>query len=202
MVKSFFMQHRALVQWLKLPALKVGDRGFEPHSGIQVSKKQNISSPLSRKIQYCGKTSWPRGSVLGLRPPEVAFRILCLEGSVTSFMSQFTILFIVSWPSLAYICAKISPKTPFISFLFLQHFLTLSQSVNAHTSIYACCGKLARWLSFLEQCSAKQAYYIMDIIAHSIHTSDLKRCHVQPQWKTFDNLKVTTVHNKAKRSNL
>ena len=31
----------ALVQLLKLPAWKVGDRGFEPHSGLQVSKKQN-----------------------------------------------------------------------------------------------------------------------------------------------------------------
>ena len=39
----------ALVQWLKLLAWKVGDRGFEPHSGLQVSKKQNISSPLTRK---------------------------------------------------------------------------------------------------------------------------------------------------------
>ena len=28
------------MQWLKLPAWKVGDRGFEPHSGIQVSKKK------------------------------------------------------------------------------------------------------------------------------------------------------------------
>ena len=33
---------------LKLPAWKVGDHGFEPHSGIQVSKKQNVSSPLTR----------------------------------------------------------------------------------------------------------------------------------------------------------
>ena len=24
-----------LVQWLKLPAWKVGDRGFEPHSGLK-----------------------------------------------------------------------------------------------------------------------------------------------------------------------
>ena len=24
----------ALVQWLNLPAWKVGDRGFEPHSGL------------------------------------------------------------------------------------------------------------------------------------------------------------------------
>ena len=29
----------ALVQWLKLPAWKVGDNGFEPHSGLQVSKR-------------------------------------------------------------------------------------------------------------------------------------------------------------------
>ena len=39
----------ALVQWLKLPAWKVLDRGFEPHPGLQVSKKQNVSSPLTRK---------------------------------------------------------------------------------------------------------------------------------------------------------
>ena len=38
----------ALVQWLKLPAWKVGDRGFNPHSGIQVSK-QNVLSPLTRE---------------------------------------------------------------------------------------------------------------------------------------------------------
>ena len=39
---------RALVHWLKLAAWKVGDRGFEPHSGLQVSKKQNGSYPLTR----------------------------------------------------------------------------------------------------------------------------------------------------------
>ena len=27
-----------LVQWSKLPAWKIGDRGFEPQSGLQVSK--------------------------------------------------------------------------------------------------------------------------------------------------------------------
>ena len=37
------------MQWLKLPARKVGDRGFEPHSGIQVSKKQNVSFSLTRR---------------------------------------------------------------------------------------------------------------------------------------------------------
>ena len=34
------------MQWLKL---KIGDRGFVPRSGIRISKKQNVSSPL----QYC-----------------------------------------------------------------------------------------------------------------------------------------------------
>ena len=37
------------VQWLKLPPWKVGDRGFKPSSGLQVKKKQNVSSPLTRK---------------------------------------------------------------------------------------------------------------------------------------------------------
>ena len=47
---------RALVQWLRLSAWKVGDRGFEPHCGLQVSKKQNVSSPLIQlKIQFCGE---------------------------------------------------------------------------------------------------------------------------------------------------
>ena len=35
-----------LVQWLKLPAWR--DRGFEPRFGIQVSKKRNVSSSLTR----------------------------------------------------------------------------------------------------------------------------------------------------------
>ena len=43
------LQPGALLQWLKLPAWKAGDRGFDPHSGLQVSKKQNVSSPLIRK---------------------------------------------------------------------------------------------------------------------------------------------------------
>ena len=39
------------------------------------------------KIQYCGEPLWPRGSVHCLRPPGLEFRILCLEGSVFSFIS-------------------------------------------------------------------------------------------------------------------
>ena len=39
------------------------------------------------KIQYNGEHPGPRGSVLGLRPPGLEFRILWLEGCVISFIS-------------------------------------------------------------------------------------------------------------------
>ena len=37
----------ALVQWLKLSAWKIGDRGFKPHPGLQVSKKHYVSFSLN-----------------------------------------------------------------------------------------------------------------------------------------------------------
>ena len=119
----------ALMQWLKLPARKVGDRGLEPHSGkseITLAFKfqrtiyradgkssyrmfGTLLEPHSGKseitlafkfqrnkmflprslvmIQYCREPPRPRGSVLGHRPPGLEFRILCLEGSVISFIS-------------------------------------------------------------------------------------------------------------------
>ena len=45
-------------------AWKAGDRGFEPHSGLQVSKKQNVSSPLTRKdsILWGALRARPQGS--------------------------------------------------------------------------------------------------------------------------------------------
>ena len=52
---------RALMQWLKLPASKVGDFGFKPRSGIQVSKKQNVSSPLTGKDSILWGASVPEG---------------------------------------------------------------------------------------------------------------------------------------------
>ena len=50
---------------------------------------KNVSSPFTFKTQYCGGggAPWPRGSVLGLRPPVLEFRILCLEDSVILFIS-------------------------------------------------------------------------------------------------------------------
>ena len=47
----------ALLQWLKLAAWKVGDRRFEPRFGIQVTKKQIVASPLSRKDSILWGTS-------------------------------------------------------------------------------------------------------------------------------------------------
>ena len=44
-----------LVQLVKLPAWEVGDRGFEPHSGLQVSKKQIVFPRAIVIIQYYGE---------------------------------------------------------------------------------------------------------------------------------------------------
>ena len=48
-----------MVQWLKLPAWKVADGGVEPHSGLLVSKKQNVFSPLTRKNSRLWENSVP-----------------------------------------------------------------------------------------------------------------------------------------------
>ena len=53
---------------------------LEPHSGLQVSKKQNVWEPP-------WEPPWPRVSVLGLRLLGLEIRILCLMGSVIAFIS-------------------------------------------------------------------------------------------------------------------
>ena len=50
-------------------------------------RNKNVSSPSTCESQYCGEPPWPGGSVLGLRPPGLEFRILCLKDSVISIMS-------------------------------------------------------------------------------------------------------------------
>ena len=51
-------------------------------------QRNNMFLPCSlQKIQYCGEPQWQWASVLGLRPPGLEFRILCLEGSVILFIS-------------------------------------------------------------------------------------------------------------------
>ena len=50
-------------------------------------RNKHVSSLSTYKPQYCGEPPSPRGSVLGLRPLGLEFRILCLEDSVISFIS-------------------------------------------------------------------------------------------------------------------
>ena len=52
-----------------------------------LKETKNVSSPSTCESQYCGEPPWPRGSVLGLTPPGLEFRILCLEDSVISSIS-------------------------------------------------------------------------------------------------------------------
>ena len=61
-------------------------RGSVPGLG-GFKETKNVSSPSMCESQYCGEPPWPRGSVLGLRPPGLEFRILCLEDSVISIIS-------------------------------------------------------------------------------------------------------------------
>ena len=76
-----------MVQWLKLPAWKVEDRGFEPHSGLYVSRKQNASSPLTREDSILWGASVAKRWRARPQTTRLEFRILCLEGSVISFIS-------------------------------------------------------------------------------------------------------------------
>ena len=61
-------------------------RGSVPGLG-GLKETKNVSSPSTCESQYCGELPWPRGSVLGLRPPGLEFRILCLEDSVILIIS-------------------------------------------------------------------------------------------------------------------
>ena len=61
-------------------------RGSVPGLG-GLKKTKNVSSPSTCESQYCGEPPWPRSSVLGLRPPGLEFRTLCLEDSVISIIS-------------------------------------------------------------------------------------------------------------------
>ena len=67
-------------------AFHVRVRGSVPGLG-GLKETKNVSSPSTCESQYCGEPPCPRGNVLGLRPPGLEFRILCLEGSVISIIS-------------------------------------------------------------------------------------------------------------------
>ena len=101
---------------LMLPAWKVGDRGFDPRSGIQVSKKQNVSSLLTRKdyILWGASVTDKKRT----RPRIARARICNLVSGGQCHRIHLTVLKRFSWPSLACMCTKVT-KNPihFISFI-------------------------------------------------------------------------------------
>ena len=81
-----------MLQWLKLPAWKVRDRGFEPHSGIQVSKKRNVSTLLTREDLIL----W------GAAGARISNHLLGGQCHIIHLRKRF------SWPSLAYMCKNVA----------------------------------------------------------------------------------------------
>ena len=105
-------------------------RGSVPGLG-GLKETKNVSSPSTCEGQYCGEPPWPRGSVLGLRPPGLELLILCLEDSVISIISPSS----GGSPGPVYlICAQRWPKARFISF-FWCHIL----SFNIYNMSYLMC---------------------------------------------------------------
>ena len=127
----------ALVQWLNLPSWKVGDRGFAPHSDLQVSKKRNVSSPLTRKNSILWGTPVTERWRAQPQTAGLEFRILCQTVSCRTDVRArdvrgsprrrefdtstcaigpggqcdlilLTILKRFSWPSLVYMCTKVA----------------------------------------------------------------------------------------------
>ena len=108
-----------LVQWLMLPAWKVGDRGFEPRSSIQVSMKLNISSPLTHKDSWLG------------------FRILC----VSSYSSHHSHAVPLAQFSLNVHKGDLKPHSFHFICLTIRylpegsHFIPRTRAVFSHTTL-------------------------------------------------------------------
>ena len=111
---------RALVQWLKLPAWKVGDCGLEPHSGLQIPKKQNDSSLTLKYSILWGASVIERWRA---RPQTTRARISNPVSEGQCHLIHLTILRKFSWPRLA----QRWLKTSFISFFT---FMIISQISN------------------------------------------------------------------------
>ena len=112
--------------WLKQPARKVGDCGFETHSDFSM-KKMFLLRSLG-KIQYCGEALWPKGSVLDIRPSRLEFQIMCLRGQC--HLIHLTILGRLSWPSVAYMCTKMVWKTLHLIYFFRTRFHDIITSLH------------------------------------------------------------------------
>ena len=140
-------------QWLKLPAWKVGDRGFGPRSGLQVSKKQNNPSLLPRKDLILWGVSGDQEiacSALDRQGPNFAS---CVWRALSSYsihhpkealLAQFTYIGFIfgqrrrRWPNMKPIldqhhvfADRVHHDTPLISW-----YLIFSRNFQYHPSIY------------------------------------------------------------------
>ena len=104
-----------------------------PHSGLK--NKQEVSPCSLVKIQYCGEPLCLRVSVLGLRPPGVEFRILCLKGIAISFISPSSG---DSLGSVKPICAQRCPKAPFIQVAYKVDWSDYNKSAGNKTLYFYC----------------------------------------------------------------
>ena len=78
------------VPWCTVSSCLLGKSeiaGSNPTLAFKFQRNKIFLPRLLVMIQYCGKSPWLRGSLLVLRPPGREFRILCLEGSVISFIA-------------------------------------------------------------------------------------------------------------------
>ena len=82
--------------------------------GLGGLKEQKCIFPSTRKTQYCGEPPWPRGSVLGHRPP--GFLILNSVSGGQRHLTHLTLLRRFSWPNLACMCTKVAWSS--IHFIF------------------------------------------------------------------------------------
>ena len=108
-------------------------------------------------IQYCWEPPWPRGSVLGLRPPGLEFRILCLERSVIPFISpssggspgpkhSFYIIYLAFWAIMAISPQKEARSRDYTVFLLndFKGFFIVQNTIDSSAN--------SRLLSSLEYC--------------------------------------------------
>ena len=87
-----YIEHYRRAAWRSGKSCLLGKSDIAGSNPTLASEFQRSKMFLPRsivRIQYCGEPPRPRGSVLGLRPPGLEFRSLCLEGSDISFSSLY-----------------------------------------------------------------------------------------------------------------
>ena len=82
-------------------------------------QRNNVFSRSLVKIQYCGEPPWPRGSVIGLRPPGFEFQILSLKVSLSHSSHNPQEVLLAQFSLYAHKCGLISRSFYFISSTFL-----------------------------------------------------------------------------------